>query len=88
MFMAICYAGLCVGTCYLVYNPEKFIKLLLFVFYLNFSDNFYNIGLYSTLIAIGIDFIAFDLFFVLILSILKLKNESLKLFAFGGYISI
>eukprot|EP00828_Plagiopyla_frontata_P047387 TRINITY_DN873_c0_g1_i8.p1 TRINITY_DN873_c0_g1~~TRINITY_DN873_c0_g1_i8.p1 ORF type:complete len:2601 (+),score=459.84 TRINITY_DN873_c0_g1_i8:925-8727(+) len=74
MFMAIIYTGLCVATCYFVYYPE--------------NDNFYNIGLYATLIAFGFDFIAFDLFFVLILSIIKLPNESLKGLAFGGYISI
>ena len=38
-------------------------------------SNFYNVGLYSTLIALGIDFIGLDLLIVLVLTILKLRPE-------------
>ena len=84
MFLVACYLGLSFGTCYFVYNPEQFLLIIL----IYKSDKFYNIGLYTTLIAFGFDFIAFDLLFVILLLILKLDDDKLKIFSYGGYLSI
>ena len=81
--MTLFYVGLSIASSYFVYNPEQF---LIFNSLNCFSsDKFYNVGLKTTLIAYGFDFVVFDLLFIVIMLVSKLYEKAPV--EFGGYLS-
>lgn len=61
-------------TCIFVSNPDY--------------NEFVNLGLETTLIALFVDFIILDAIVILLCKVLNLSNEALNIFKFGGYLTV
>lgn len=86
IFMLFSYILLSYWSIYFVSHP---VQLIFFFFKYNyFSDNFYNIGCVTVLLALAFDFIILDIIIILILKAISNSKRLLTFLSFGGYLTV